>query len=107
MTIGRSSHGERGNDESRYWSRHRGHRPRAAHVQEVANAEEAGGAVVRLSLSRDAPRLFFPAMREVSLAIPPGRPGARVSSPEPIRAIFDATRFVHTIRTPDRRHPSR
>ena len=59
MTIGRSSHGERGNDESRYGSRHRGHRPRAAHVQEVADAEEAGGAVVRLPLSRDAPRLFF------------------------------------------------
>ncbi len=52
-------------------------------------------------------RAFFPAVREVSLAIPPGRPGARVSFPEPIRAIFDATRFVHTIPTPDRRHRSR
>jgi len=58
----------------------------------------------RLAMRRD---FFFPAMREVSLAIPPGRPGARVSFPEPIRAIFDATRFVHTIPTPDRRHRSR
>ena len=90
--ISRWSHGERGNDGSRYGSRHRGHRPRAAHVQEIADAEEAGGAVVRLPRPAMRRDLFSSHMGEVSLAIPPGRPGARVSSPNPSGAIFDATR---------------
>lgn len=58
----------------------------------------------RLAMRRD---FFFPASaKEVSIAIPSGQ-AHRVSSPEPIRAIFDATRFVQTIPTPDRRHRSR
>ena len=58
----------------------------------------------RLAMRRDF--FFQPCAKEVSIAIPSGQ-AHRVSSPEPIRAIFDATRFVQTIPTPDRRHRSR
>ena len=59
------------------------------------------------AVSRCAATFFSkPCAKEVSIAIPSGQ-AHRVSSPEPIRAIFDATRFVQTIPTPDRRHRSR
>ena len=112
--ISRPSHGERGNDGSRYGSRHRGHRPRAAHVQEIADAEEAGGAVVCLPPSRDAPRLFFSSHarrkfpsrfhRARRIACRPSNPSARSLTrrdsckrfPRPIGVIAraDRTRFI-------------
>jgi hypothetical protein len=58
----------------------------------------------RLAMRRDF--FFQPCAKEVSIAIPSGQ-AHRVSSLKPIRAIFDATRFVQTIPTPDRRHRSR